>query len=82
MCSLLTCPRQIQCELPRTTPTNADRDAVKMLRDDLWDKWQPEWKTVIEKKEQKKEELSDGELVCTTATHITAIRSGTGSGSG
>ena len=82
MCSLLTCPRQIQCELPRTAPTNADRAAVKMLREDLWDKWQPEWKRVLEKKKQGTEQLSDGELVCTIATHITAIRSGLGSGSG
>ena len=81
MCSLLTCPRQIQCAIKRGTPTPADRHAVKMLRDDLWDKWQPEWRRLLEKQMQGKE-LSNGELVCTTATHITAIRSGTGSGSG
>ena len=81
MCSLLTCPRQIQCAIERDTPTPADRHAVKMLRDDLYDKWQPEWTRLLEKK-QNKEDLTNGELVCTTATHITAIRSGTGSGSG
>ena len=65
--SLLTCPRsrQVQCAFPRTTPTAADRAAVRMIREELWQKWEPEWKR-LDALTKRKETLHAGEQVCTS----------------
>lgn len=58
---------QVQCEIDRTTPTPADRAAVRMIRENLWAKWETEWKRLdVEAKKKRKEPLTlkAGEQVC------------------
>ena len=75
MRALLTCLRQIQCEIARCTPTKEDRAAARMLRDGLWDEWTPEWER-LHKVRKTQQQLNNGEQVCTTTTHTTAFRLG------
>ena len=61
------CPRQIKCAMPRTTPTAADRAAVRMVRETLWEKWEPQWKELQLKKKNKKALLDSAEQVSAAA---------------
>ena len=54
--------------MPRTTPTAADRAAVRMVRETLWEKWEPQWKELqLKKKNSKKALLDSAEQVSAAA---------------